>query len=200
MARDGAPKQETMVNSVALVMPELSSPMRDDADLVPRAQAGEVEAFEELYRQNAGRVYALCLRMTRDATQAEDLSQEAFVRAWRKLNSFRGDSAFSTWLHRLTVNLVLTHLRSHARRAERVVYTDDIASVDKRGVEPVAGKRADLEAAIAKLPEGARQVFVLYEIEGYRHNEIGEIMGIATGTSKAQLHRARKMLRESLTL
>ncbi len=180
-------------------MTEVSGPAREDNDLVTLAQAGQVEAFERLYRENVGRVHAVCLRMTRDASQAEDLTQEAFIRAWRKLKSFRGDSAFSTWMHRLTVNLVLTHLRSEGRRTSRVTVTDDLESLDKRGVQPMPGERVDLEAAIAQLPAGARQVFVLYEIEGYRHDEIAKMMGIASGTTKAQLHRARRMLREVLT-
>ena len=180
-------------------MTELSGPAREDADLVSLAQAGQVEAFERLYRENVGRVHAVCLRMTRDPAQAEDLTQEAFIRAWRKLKSFRGDSAFSTWMHRLTVNLVLTHLRSEGRRTSRVTVTDDLESVDKTGVRPATRERIDLEAAIAQLPPGARQVFVLYEIEGYRHDEIAAMMGIASGTTKAQLHRARRMLREVLT-
>lgn len=173
--------------------------MRADTDTVSRARQGDVQAFEELYRENVGRVYAVCLRMTRDRTQAEDLTQEAFVRAWRKLNSFRGDSAFSTWLHRLTVNLVLTDLRARNRREQRVVTTDDLTAIDKRGQTTAPRERVDLEAAIAGLPDGARNVFVLYEIEGYRHEEIAEQMGIATGTSKAQLHRAKKLLREALS-
>ena len=167
-------------------------------NLVAQAQAGDAAAFERLYHDNVGRVYALCLRMTRDETQAEDLTQEAFVRAWRKLKSFRGDSAFSTWLHRLTVNLTLTHLRSESRRMSRVTTTDDLAALDKQGQRARSRERLDLESAIAALPEGARQVFVLYEIEGYRHAEIAKMMGIATGTTKAQLHRARRMLREAL--
>ncbi len=179
-------------------MTEVSGPAREDTDLVSLAQAGHVEAFERLYRENVGRVHAVCLRMTRDATQAEDLTQEAFIRAWRKLKSFRGDSAFSTWMHRLTVNLVLTHLRSEGRRASRVTITEDLESVDKTGVQPTMRERMDLEAAIAQLPDGARRVFVLYEIEGYRHDEIADMMGIASGTTKAQLHRARRMLREVL--
>ncbi len=179
-------------------MTEFSGPAREDTDLVSLAQAGQVEAFERLYRENVGRVHAVCLRMTRDASQAEDLTQEAFIRAWRKLKSFRGDSAFSTWMHRLTVNLVLTHLRSEGRRTSRVTVTDDLESLDTRGVQPMPGERVDLEAAIAQLPAGARQVFVLYEIEGYRHDEIAKMMGIASGTTKAQLHRARRMLREVL--
>jgi RNA polymerase sigma-70 factor (ECF subfamily) len=169
-----------------------------DPDAVARAQAGDVEAFEQVYRENVGRVYALCLRMTRDQTLAEELTQEAFVRAWRKLNSFRGDSAFSTWLHRLTANLVCSELRARGRREARVMTTDDLNAVDREGVREAPGVRMDIEEAIATLPNGARQVFLLYEVEGYRHEEIADMMGIASGTSKAQLHRARKLLREVL--
>ena len=119
--------------SVPLVMTDVRRPPQEATDPVSLAKAGDTEAFEQLYRENSGRVYALCLRITRDPSQAEDLTQDAFIRAWRKLNSFRGDSAFSTWLHRLTVNLVLTHLRSQSRRAGRVIYTDDLEVFDKEG-------------------------------------------------------------------
>lgn len=170
-----------------------------ERDLVAKAKAGDVEAFEKLYRSNVGRVYGLCLRMTQDKTQSEDLAQEAFVRAWRKLHSFHGRSAFSTWLHRITVNLVLTHLRSQSRRSQRETTRDPIEThghVAKGATNP--GSKMDLETAIAALPEGARKVFVLYEIEGYPHEEIASMLGIASGTTKAQLHRARRMLREAL--
>lgn len=187
------------MNAVAATMTDVKGPVREELSLAEKAQAGDTAAFEQLYRENAGRVYALCLRMTRNKTQAEDLTQEAFVRAWRKLNSFRGESAFSTWLHRLTVNLVLTDLRSQGRRNERVMTTDDLTPFEKNGHEPKPGLRLDLEEAIARLPEGARKVFILHEVEGYRHREIAKMMGIAPGTTKAQLHRARKMLREALS-
>lgn len=187
------------MTTAQLFMTDMSAPERADSDIIALAQSGDTAAFEQLYRENVGRVYAVCLRMTRDKSQAEDLTQEAFIRAWQKLKSFRGESAFSTWLHRLTVNLTLTHLRSRSRRNEREVLTGDYQAFDKKGRPPVPRERVDLEAAIGALPEGARRVFVLYEIEGYRHQEIADMMGIASGTTKAQLHRARKMLREALT-
>ncbi len=170
----------------------------ESQDTVARARAGDVGAFEELYRLHAGRVYALCLRMTRNKTEAEDLTQEVFVRTWQKLGSFRGDSAFSTWLHRLAVNFVLTERRSHQRRADRFTSTDDLTAFEKPELPRRTSHGMDIEEAVAGLPEGARQVFVLHDVEGYKHHEIAEMMGIATGTTKAQLHRARRLLREAL--
>ncbi len=180
-------------------MTEVSCPLPAQEDVISRAQSGDERAFERLYRENLGRVYALCLRMTGDRTDAEELTQEAFVRAWRKIGSFRGESAFSTWLHRLTVNLVLTEFRSRSRRNERVSLTDDLAQHDTPARAAAPRERVDLEQAIASLPDGARHVFVLYEIEGYKHDEIASMMGIASGTTKAQLHRARRLLREALS-
>lgn len=166
--------------------------------LVRRAQKGDVDAFEELYRANVGRAYALCLRMTGEAGLAEELAQEVFVRTWEKLHTFRGESAFTTWLHRLTVNVVLGAQRKEARHRSRIIVTDDLTAFEKKGATPSPGLRIDMERAIASLPEGARQVFVLHDIEGYKHREIAEQMGTATGTCKAQLHRARKLLRAAL--
>jgi RNA polymerase sigma-70 factor (ECF subfamily) len=168
------------------------------SDVVQRAKTGDTAAFEELYHENLGRVYALCMRMTRNKTQAEDLTQEGFIRAWQKLNSFRGDSAFSTWLHRLTVNLVLTELKTQKRKTEKVFSTDDLTPFEKAGTTSNPGIGMDLERAIASLPSQARKIFVLYRIEGYKHEEIANMLKIATGTTKAQLHRARKMLRKVL--
>lgn len=178
----------------------------DVDDAVDRAQAGDQVAFEQLYRDHVGRVYALCLRMTADTGRAEELTQDVFLRAWTKLSTFRGDAAFSTWLHRLTVNVVLADKRSQGKRWARLMGTDELepyeGAASKAGLmEPSRarkGARMDLEEAIAALPDGARTVFVLYEIEGYRHEEIAEVTGTAVGTSKAQLHRARKLLREAL--
>jgi len=175
-------------------------------DAVDRAQAGDQAAFEQLYRDHVGRVYALCLRMTADVGRAEELTQDVFLRAWTKLSTFRGDSAFSTWLHRLAVNVVLADRRSQGKRwallkgADELEPYEAVAARDGRAQvgAPRKGDRLDLDAAIATLPEGARTVFVLYEIEGYRHEEIAEATGTAVGTSKAQLHRARKLLREAL--
>jgi RNA polymerase sigma-70 factor, ECF subfamily len=186
------------VGTATLNMMMTSESPEQQSDWVALAKQGDTAAFEKLYRANSGRVYALCLRMTRDAAMAEDLTQEAFVRAWQKLNQFRGDSAFSTWMHRLTSNLVLTALRSQTRRTDRVFTTDDLSAFEKAGRERVGGIRVDLEQAIAALPEKARKVFILYEVEGYKHHEIADMMGIASGTTKAQLHRARRMLREAL--
>jgi len=167
-------------------------------NLVDRAASGDVAAFEELYRENVSRVYLLCLRMCGDPSLAEELAQEAFIRAWQKLDSFRGDSAFSTWLHRVTVNVVLGDRRSTARREARIKPAGDELPVDLSTSEPSPGQVLDLERSIAALPEGARTIFVLHDVEGYRHKEIARLTGLAEGTSKAQLHRARKLLRKAL--
>lgn len=168
--------------------------------LVARAQAGDQTAFRELYNQNAGRIYALCLRLTGDRAAAEERTQDVFVRLWDKLRSFRGDSAFSSWLHRLAVNVVLNERRTTGRREMRVTPADDPDNVvGAQHAAPLhAGLSIDLERAIAELPDGAREVFVLFDIEGYGHGEIAELTGIAEGTSKAQLFRARRLLREKL--
>jgi RNA polymerase sigma-70 factor (ECF subfamily) len=166
--------------------------------LVGRAQRGDVAAFEELYRSNVGRTYALCLRMTRDPHQAEELTQESYLRAWQKLGGFRGDSAFATWLHRVAVNVVLSHRRSHLRRDERTTDNGEPAVLELPTSDDPTGTVVDLERAIARLPERARTVFVLHDVEGYRHDEIAELAGMAVGTSKAQLSRARRLLREAL--
>jgi RNA polymerase sigma-70 factor (ECF subfamily) len=173
-----------------------------EAELVRRAQAGDRVAFEQLYRDNVGRVYALCYRMAGTADLAEELAQDVFVRAWQKLGSFRGESAFSSWLHPLTVNVALSERRSRRRRLARVMTTDDLSEFERPGPPtrsdgPESG--FDLERALATLPPGARAVFVLHDVEGYKHAEIARLTGVATGTSKAQLHRARKLLREALT-
>jgi RNA polymerase sigma-70 factor, ECF subfamily len=169
-----------------------------DATLVRRAQDGDTAAFEQLYRENAGRIYALCLRLSGDGARAEELTQDVFVRAWQKLGGFRGDSAFSTWLHRLTVNLVLGERRAEGRRLARVV-TEDLSEREiPMPNATLPGEKLDLERAIAALPPGARTVFVMHEVEGYGHEEIARLTGRAEGTCKALLHRARKMLREAL--
>ncbi len=165
---------------------------------VERAQAGELGAFEELYRLHRGRVYALCLRMSGNALEAEELTQDAFVRAWEKLDSFRGSSAFSSWLHRLTVNVILGRWRARGRHRERVVAIADVQGLADPQHDPKPRLAVDLESAIAGLPAGARTVFVLHDVEGYRHRDIAELTGLAVGTSKTQLHRARKLLRKAL--
>ncbi len=168
-------------------------------ELVRRAQAGDQTAFRDLYHQLAGRVYALCLRLTGDAGAAEARTQDVFVRAWDKLRSFRGESAFSSWLHRLAVNVVMNERRTTFRREQRVTPMASPEVLERgRGEGTGGGLNIDLERAIAALPEGAREVFVLYDIEGYSHAEIAEMTGIAEGTSKAQLFRARHLLREKL--
>jgi len=167
-------------------------------ELVRRAQAGDQTAFRDLYHQLAGRVYALCLRLTGDAGAAEERTQDVFVRAWDKLRSFRGESLFSSWLHRLAVNVVMNERRTTIRREQRVTPVAAPEVLERGHGEPTIGLGIDLERAIAALPEGAREVFVLYDIEGYSHAEIGEMTGIAEGTSKAQLFRARHLLREKL--
>jgi len=167
-------------------------------DLVARAQAGDQTAFRDLYRQHAGRVYALCLRLTGDGRDAEERTQDVFVRLWDRVRSFRGESAFSTWLHRLAVNVVLNARRATGRREHRVMTAEDPGALERNRGSTTEGLSIDLERAIAELPDGAREVFVLYDIEGYAHAEIAELVGIAEGTSKAQLFRARRLLREKL--
>lgn len=184
------------VEAIANLVPD---PRAEERLLVARAQKGDLEAFEALYRANRGRVYALCYRMAGDAALAEELAQDVFVRAWQRLGSFRGESAFSSWLHPLTVNVALSERRSRRRRTSRVMSTDD-PTVFERPEAPRVGPEAgvDLDRALATLPPGARSVFVLHDVEGYKHEEIAEMTGVATGTSKAQLHRARRLLREAL--
>lgn len=171
----------------------------DPTELIRRAQEGDEAAFEALYRAHVGRVYALCLRLTADRAQAEERTQDAFVRAWQRLATFRGESAFSTWLHRLVVNEVLRARRAERRREARVLSTDDPAVLERPSGRPMShGAGLDLEHAVAALPPGAREVFVLHDVEGYRHEEIARLTGVAVGTSKAQLFRARRLLREAL--
>ncbi len=165
-------------------------------DLVSRARRGDKAAFEQLYRDNAGRIYAVCLRLSADAGHAEELTQDVFVRAWQKLETFRGDSAFSTWLHRIAVNTVFQWQRSENRRSARLAKAGSLAATPTSAARPAL--QLDLERAIARLPAGARSVFVMHDIEGYKHAEIAAITGLAVGTLKAQLHRARKLLREAL--
>jgi RNA polymerase sigma-70 factor, ECF subfamily len=154
-------------------------------------------AFEELYRENSGRIYALCLRMCGDATQAEDLTQDVFIRAWKSLGAFRGDSQLSTWLHRLAVNTCLNWITRGGRRSRQNVFLEDVSALEERRRESPE-ERVDLERAVATLPDGARTVFVLHDIEGYKHEDIARMCGIAVGTVKAQLHRARRLLRTRL--
>ncbi len=174
-----------------------------DVDLVDAARAGGRAAFEQLYHRHVGRVYALCLRLLADRDRAEQLTQDAFVQAWQKLPGFRGDAAFTTWLHRVTVNVVLDERRANARRWKHETELDPVEQQDKvaelRPSSPArVGDRLDLERAIAGLPAGARTVFVLHEVEGYRVREVADLLAVAEGTVKAQLFRARRLLREAL--
>ncbi len=169
-----------------------------ETEVVARAQQGDLGAFEELYETHKSRVYALSLRMVRDPSRAEDLTQDAFVRAWQKLASFRARSSFSTWLHRLAVNVILGRLRSEKKWSNRETDLEDLET--RLGAPETTQQEIeiDLERAISLLPTKARLVFILHDVEGYRHAEIAELAGIAEGTSKAHLHRARKLLREVL--
>lgn len=165
---------------------------------VRRAQAGDPDAFGAIYRAHAGRVYALCLRLEGDPSRADELVQDVFVRVWRQLGTFRHESAFGTWLHRLAVNVVLGDRRAAWRRDRRVTVMEEPELVETARPFPDLATAMDLEGAIAGLPPGARTVFVLHDIEGYQHGEIAAMTGIAEGTSKAQLFRARRLLRKAL--
>ena len=175
----------------------MSAPAPLDERIV-RASAGDESAFEALYREHAGRVYALCLRLSGDSGRAAELTQDVFVRCWEKLGTFRGESAFGSWLYRLAVNVVWMTHRGDRRREDRVMPVAEPDAHERAGGVDGQGIGIDLERAIASLPEGAREVFVLYEVEGYRHEDIARMTGIAVGTSKAQLFRARRLLRERL--
>ena len=172
---------------------------QDEIRLVREAAGGSVAAFEGLYRRYERRIYALCLRMTGSRDQAEDCVQETFVQAWQKLANFEGRSAFGTWLHRIAVNKVLSVQRYDSRRP-RLAPVDETLS-DPYGAAPAtvdAGAQMDLEQAIGRLPDGARNVFVLHAVHGYSHEETAGMLGVAVGTCKAQLHRARRLLGERL--
>ena len=166
----------------------------DELSLVRYAQRGSRPAFEALYRQHVGRIYALCLRMTGNSADAEESTQDAFVRAWQKLGSFRGGSAFGTWLYRIAVNESLTSQRKLARPQPYLYLVETLSSV----AAPKEVLIDELEKAIARLPDRARHVFVLIAVYGFSHREVARMLGMATGTSKAQFHRARKALTERL--
>jgi len=182
-----------------------ASKAASETQLVARAQQGEEEAFAALFEMHKRRVYSLCLRMTGNTAEAEDLTQEAFLQLFRKIGTFRGESAFSTWLHRLAVNVVLMHLR---KKGLQQISLDEVDSSQDEPVKRDYGDndrrlmgsvdRINLTQAIAELPHGYRTVFVLHDIEGYEHNEIAEIMKCSVGNSKSQLHKARMKLRDWL--
>jgi RNA polymerase sigma-70 factor, ECF subfamily len=177
-----------------------------DAVLVEAARRGDMRAFERLYRLHSGKVLGLCLRMTRQREIAEDCVQQTFVRAWRNLAAFEGRSAFGTWLHRIAVNEVLTNARNRGTRHEGSslpTAEEDEDPFDNIGDASVAADSSDvmdMEKALASLPEGSRHVVVLQAVYGYSHEEVAEMLGVAVGTCKAQLHRGRKLLRERLGL
>lgn len=172
-----------------------------DADAA-LAASGDRHAFERLYRTHVNRVYSLCARMIADRGRAEELTQDVFVRAWEKLHLFRGESSFATWLHRLAVNVVLNDRKTEGRRRNRFEEEDEEQGMDGYagvvGMPLAPGDLLDLEEAITRLPPGARRVFTLHDVEGYKHEEIAEMLGVTTGATKAQLHRARLLLREAL--
>jgi RNA polymerase sigma-70 factor (ECF subfamily) len=176
-----------------------------EAEAIERAKQGDAEAFEELYHLHKRRVYSLCLRMTANTAQAEDLTQEAFLQLFRKIGTFRGESAFSTWLHRMAVNVVLMHLR---KKGLAVVPLDETMETEEDSPKKEPGApdqvltgsidRLELKRAVDSLPPGYRSIFVLHDVEGYEHNEIAELVGCSIGNSKSQLHKARMKLRELL--
>jgi RNA polymerase sigma-70 factor (ECF subfamily) len=170
------------------------------AQVISRAQSGDVDAFEAVYRAHASVIHALCLRMSGDRAEARDLVQDVFVRAWERLPGFRGQSSLATWLHRLAVNVVLEKWRSAKRDALRMIDDPAGASLDAPMAQPDLDATMDLADAMARLPAGARAVFVLHEIEGYSHEEIAAMTGIAPGTSRTQLFRARRALATMLDL
>jgi len=178
-----------------------------EAEAIRRSQAGDSAAFDFLYQLHSRRVYALCLRMVNNPADAEDLMQEAFLQLFRKIGTFRGESAFSTWLHRMTVNVVLMRLRKKSLPTDSLEETLDPDlenSSPKRDVGAPdlrlsgAVDRVNLERSVEQLPPGYRTVFVLHDVQGYEHNEIADIMGCSVGNSKSQLHKARTRLRELL--
>lgn len=175
------------------------NPAEAQRNLVARCQAGDIDAFETLYREHAARIYALASRMAGSPDEGEDLLQEIFLQAYRKLGTFKGDSAIGTWLYRLALNHCLDFVRSKQAKMEKVTDTLDAET----SMEPPARRetpiaRIDLERALARLPPGCREAFVLHDVEGFDHKEVGEMLGIAEGTSKSQVFRARMKLRSFL--
>src|SRR3954471_10305819 len=179
-----------------------NAPRLSDFELAQRSAKGDMGAFQELYERHNRRVYSLCLRMTQNASEAEDLAQEVFIQLFRKIGSFRGESAFTTWLHRLTVNQVLMHFRKRSVKLEQTTEEGETPIQIVKGTEnpnsmPVVDRIA-LDNAIAQLPPGYRTVFTLHDIEGHEHEEIARMLGCSVGTSKSQLHKARMKLRTLL--
>jgi RNA polymerase sigma-70 factor, ECF subfamily len=204
---DARPSTDRAPSKVAPAVSPIASDKPSEAEAIRRAQSGDPLMFEHLYRSHSRRVYALCLRMVGNATEAEDLTQEAFLLLLRKIHTFRGESAFSTWLHRLAANLVLMRLR---KKSPPVISIEANPDPDENAGSPTIDvgvpdlllegsiDRINLERCIKQLPAGYRTMFVLHDIQGYRHNEIAEIVGRSVGVSKSQLHKARMRLRELL--
>ena len=187
---------EALLATAATVAAVTEQGLLDEQSWVERAQQADTAAFEALYRMHVDKVYGLCLRMTGNVAEAEDCTQEAFIQAWNKLSKFRGDSAFSTWIHRIAVNTVLGRIRKSQREKDRIQAVTDISPVPETVGD--SGNFEDLQQAVDDLPTGARHVFVLHAVYGYSHDETGDMLGIATGTSKAQLHRAKRLLAQQL--
>ncbi|HYM00945.1 MAG TPA: RNA polymerase sigma factor [Blastocatellia bacterium] len=181
---------------------ERSQSAATDIELARAAATGDSEAFEQLYRNHYRRVYSLCLRMLGDPTLAEDLTQEVFLQVYRKIGSFRGDSAFTTWLHSLTVNQVLMHFRKRGVKLEQTADEAEFANIVDTPLQSTRRisivDRVALDKAVAQLPPGYRTVFVLHDVEGYEHEEIADMLKVTVGTSKSQLHKARMRLRQLL--
>lgn len=182
-----------------LTAARLERPEPDVASLVALARGGDLSAFETVYRMHSGKVFSICLRLAADRNEAEEFAQDAWVRAWERIGTFRGDAAFGTWIHRLTVNLLLDRKRHDARWRQRVTSIEDEGAVETAAAVAAAPEtRLDIERAVERLPEGALVIFLLHEVDGLKMREIAEQLGIAIGTVKAQLHRARRLLQESL--
>ncbi len=167
-------------------------------DVIDQERPGEVAEFEALYQRHVRRVYALCRRISGDPARAEDLAQEVFLKAWKHRASARPGDEYTGWICRVAINVAISDNRSRGRRSRRETLVADPATWDPASRPSSPGTGLDLEKAIDRLPPGARNVFVLHDVEGYRHHEIGSLLGLSTGTSKAQLHRARRILREAL--
>ncbi|HSN18813.1 MAG TPA: sigma-70 family RNA polymerase sigma factor [Gammaproteobacteria bacterium] len=190
-----------METATAMRLPELRqvpTASDDDASLAARARQGDTRAFEQLYRRYVARVNAVCLRLAGNRALAEECVQDAFVKAWQSLDGFRGDASFGTWVHRIAVNTVLERHRTQLRQAAWVTSGDDELMESVAGADAEPGHGMDLEQCIAELPPAARMVFVLFDVEGHSHEEIAVMTGLAVGTSKAHLHRARQLLRARL--
>jgi RNA polymerase sigma-70 factor, ECF subfamily len=177
------------------VMQKTSFP---EEDLILQAKAGSHPAYEALYRMHVDRVYGICMRILSDRSRAEEVTQKIFIHAWMKLNSFRGDSRFSSWLYRLSVNMIFDELKSVGKNTDPAAVMEEPVLLAASGSEPVRNLRLDLNRAIDSLPRQARIIFVLHDLVGFTHEEIAEKMKLASGTCKPQVSRARRLLREAL--